>query len=82
MCEDADAAAALGVNTTRYKVIVFTITTALAAAGAVQAHYVQIMTIEDALNLRGRAVRLPARRDDAFKKAKRETGRGQGSLDL
>ncbi|MCL1627500.1 branched-chain amino acid ABC transporter permease [Roseibaca sp. V10] len=43
--EDADAAAALGVNTTRYKVIVFTITTAMAAAaGAVQAHYVQIVT--------------------------------------
>lgn len=43
--EDADAAAALGVNTTRYKVIVFTITTMMAAAaGAVQAHYVQIVT--------------------------------------
>jgi len=43
--EDADAAAALGVNTTRYKVYVFTITTAMAAAaGAVQAHYVQIIT--------------------------------------
>jgi len=43
--EDADAAAALGVNTTRYKVYVFTITTAMAAAaGAVQAHYVGIVT--------------------------------------
>lgn len=43
--EDQDAAAALGVNTTRYKVYVFTITTAMAAsAGAVQAHYVQIIT--------------------------------------
>jgi branched-chain amino acid transport system permease protein len=43
--EDADAAAALGVNTTRYKVYVFTITCAMAAAaGAVQAHYVQIIT--------------------------------------
>jgi len=43
--EDPDAAAALGVNTTRYKVYVFTITTAMAAAaGAVQAHYVQIIT--------------------------------------
>ncbi|MBE0454628.1 MAG: branched-chain amino acid ABC transporter permease [Roseovarius sp.] len=43
--EDADAAAALGVNTTRYKVFVFTITTAMAAsAGAVQAHYIQIVT--------------------------------------
>lgn len=45
MREDPDAAAALGVNTTRYKVLVFTITTAMAAAaGAVQAHYVQIVT--------------------------------------
>lgn len=43
--EDQDAAAALGVNTTRYKVLVFTATTAMAAAaGAVQAHYVQIIT--------------------------------------
>ncbi|MGS4947061.1 branched-chain amino acid ABC transporter permease [Meridianimarinicoccus sp. RP-17] len=43
--EDQEAAAALGVNTTRYKVFVFTITTAMAAAaGAVQAHYVQIVT--------------------------------------
>lgn len=43
--EDEDAAAALGVNTTRYKVMVFTITTAMAAAaGAVQAHYVGIIT--------------------------------------
>lgn len=43
--EDPDAAAALGVNTTRYKVLVFTVTTAMAAAaGAVQAHYVQIIT--------------------------------------
>jgi branched-chain amino acid transport system permease protein len=43
--EDQDAAAALGVNTTRYKVYVFTITCAMAAAaGAVQAHYVQIIT--------------------------------------
>lgn len=43
--EDQDAAAALGVNTTRYKVLVFTITTAMAAAaGAVQAHYVGIVT--------------------------------------
>lgn len=43
--EDQDAAAALGVNTTRYKVFVFTATTAMAAAaGAVQAHYVGIVT--------------------------------------
>lgn len=43
---------------------------------------IQIVSIEEALQLRDRAVRLPARRDDAFKKAKRETGGGQGSLDL
>lgn len=45
MREDQDAAAALGVNTTRYKVLVFVITTSMAAAaGAVQAHYVGIVT--------------------------------------
>jgi site-specific DNA-methyltransferase (adenine-specific) len=44
---------------------------------------VQIVTIEDALKLRVRAVRLPARRDDAFKRAAREEDRGaQGALDL
>lgn len=32
----------------------------------------QIVTIEEALARRDRAVRLPARRDDAFKKAARE----------
>jgi hypothetical protein len=33
--------------------------------------------------LRDRAVRLPARRDDAFKRAAREEDRGaQGNLDL
>lgn len=43
--EDQEAAAALGVNTTRYKVLVFVITTMMAAAaGAVQAHYVGIVT--------------------------------------
>ena len=43
--EDQDAAAALGVNTTRYKVLVFVVTTMMAAAaGAVQAHYVGIIT--------------------------------------
>ena len=43
--EDQDAAAALGVNTTRYKVLVFVVTTMMAAsAGAVQAHYVTIIT--------------------------------------
>ncbi len=48
MREDQDAAAALGVDTTRYKVLVFTVTTAMAAAaGAVQAHYVGIITPND-----------------------------------
>ena len=43
--EDEDAAAALGVNTTRYKVLVFVVTTTMAAAaGAVQGHYVGIIT--------------------------------------
>lgn len=43
----------------------------------------QIVTIEEALELRDRAVRLPARRDDAFKRAAREEDRGaQGALDL
>ena len=44
---------------------------------------IQIVTIEEALELRDRAVRLPARRDDAFRKAAREEDRGaQGKLDL
>jgi site-specific DNA-methyltransferase (adenine-specific) len=43
----------------------------------------QIVTIEEALGLRDRAVRLPARRDDAFRRAAREEDRGaQGALDL
>ncbi|MFO1201358.1 MAG: restriction endonuclease [Tabrizicola sp.] len=43
----------------------------------------QIVTVEDAMRLRERAVQFPARRDDAFKRAAREetTGR-QGALDL
>ena len=44
---------------------------------------IQIVSIEDALELRDRAVRLPARRDDAFKKAAvEEDKRAQGKLDL
>jgi site-specific DNA-methyltransferase (adenine-specific) len=44
---------------------------------------IQIVTIEQALALRDRAVRLPARRDDAFRKAAKEEDRGaQGALDL
>ena len=43
--EDEDAAAALGVNTTRYKLLVFVITSMMAAlAGAVEAHYIGIVT--------------------------------------
>jgi branched-chain amino acid transport system permease protein len=43
--EDEDAAAALGVNTTRYKVLVFVVTTMMAAAaGAVQGYYIGIIT--------------------------------------
>jgi site-specific DNA-methyltransferase (adenine-specific) len=43
----------------------------------------QIVTVEAALALRDRAVQLPARRDDGFKKASREENRGaQGALDL
>ena len=43
--EDEDAAAALGVHTTRYKVLVFVVTTMMAAAaGAVQGYYIGIIT--------------------------------------
>jgi hypothetical protein len=43
----------------------------------------QIVTVEDAMRLRERAVQLPARRDDTFKRAAREEDRGaQGALDL
>lgn len=43
--EDQDAAAALGVNTTRYKVLVFVITSMMAAAsGAVMGHYINIIS--------------------------------------
>ena len=43
----------------------------------------QIVTIADALRLRDRAVALPARRDDTFRRAARETDtRAQGRLDL
>ena len=33
---------------------------------------IQIVTVEDAMALRDRAVKLPARRDDAFKRAAKE----------
>lgn len=43
----------------------------------------QIVTVEQAMQLRERAVQLPARRDDAFKRAAREENTGrQGALDL
>ena len=44
---------------------------------------IQIVTIEEAMRLRDRAVQLPARRDDAFKRAAREEApERQGELDL
>ncbi|MCC5987577.1 MAG: restriction endonuclease [Pararhodobacter sp.] len=44
---------------------------------------IQIVPIEQALSLRDRAVILPARRDDAFKRAAREEDKGrQSRLDL
>ena len=43
----------------------------------------QIVTIEEAMNLRDRAVHLPLRRDDAFKKTTREKDRtSQEEMDL
>jgi DNA modification methylase len=43
----------------------------------------QIVTVEDALRLRDRAVQLPARRDDAYRRAAREEAGGrQGRLDV
>lgn len=43
--EDEEAAAALGVNTVRYKLMIFVITSMMAAAaGAVQAHYIGIIS--------------------------------------
>lgn len=41
---------------------------------------IQIVTIEQAMELRDRAVRLPARRDDTFKRAAREKSDRQGDL--
>ncbi|WP_413876394.1 site-specific DNA-methyltransferase [Albidovulum sp.] len=44
---------------------------------------IQIVTIEAAMRLRERAVQLPLRRSDVFRKAAREEDRGaQGALDL
>jgi site-specific DNA-methyltransferase (adenine-specific) len=44
---------------------------------------IQIVTIEQAMALRERAVRLPARRSDSFRRAPREQDQGaQGRLQL
>ncbi len=42
----------------------------------------QIVTVEDAMHLHERAVNLPARRGDTFRRAAREADRSQGALDL
>jgi site-specific DNA-methyltransferase (adenine-specific) len=52
-------------------------------AGFAPVPRVQIVTVAEAMALRDRAVRLPARRDDAFRKAPVEVDRAaQGKLDL
>lgn len=44
---------------------------------------IQIVTIEAAMKLRDRAVQVPLRRADVFRRAAREEDRGaQGALDL
>ena len=44
---------------------------------------IQIVTIAQAMALRDRAVRLPARRDDGFRRAAKEPDRGaQGALEF
>lgn len=44
---------------------------------------IQIITIEDAMRLRDRAVQIPLRRADVFRRAAKEEDRGaQGALDL
>lgn len=45
--------------------------------------HIQIVTIEQAMALRDRAVRVPALRQDSFKRAAREEDSGkQGALDF
>jgi site-specific DNA-methyltransferase (adenine-specific) len=52
-------------------------------AGCQPVPRLQIVTIDEAMRLRDRAVRLPLRRDDAFRRAPREQDRSaQGALDL
>lgn len=56
---------------------------AFVAPGFAPVPRLQIVTVADAMKLRDRAVRLPARRDDGFKRAAREVDTGaQGALDL
>ena len=44
---------------------------------------IQVVTVEEAMRLRDRAVQLPARRDDTFKRAAREEApERQGKLGL
>jgi site-specific DNA-methyltransferase (adenine-specific) len=44
---------------------------------------IQIVTVEQAMELRDRAVKLPARRDDTFKRAAKEVDETrQGTLEL
>ena len=44
---------------------------------------IQIVTVQQAMALRDRAVRLPARRDDGFRRAAKEPDRGaQGALEF
>ena len=44
---------------------------------------IQIVTVEEAMRLRDRAVALPARRDDTFRRAAREeVPARQGKLDI
>ena len=44
---------------------------------------IQIVTVEEAMALRDRAVKLPARRDDGFKRAAKEVdATRQGALEL
>ncbi len=71
--EDEDAAAALGVNTTRYKVLVFVVTTMMAAAaGAVQGYYVGIITPNNLFLLADE----PGRRDGGDRRRRELRRRG------
>jgi site-specific DNA-methyltransferase (adenine-specific) len=43
---------------------------------------IQIVTVQQAIALRDRALRIPAKRDDTFRRAAREASDTQGALDL